>query len=301
MDLSKAIKIHSSAFKQIGMTDLFFHSFVGDVDLFPAESTEGRTQKTLDQMSENLTCCSPFALTVGDMAPRRGEFNGKYMEFQPGPTGHPTLRDLDIMLYVQSWLVNARQECRKNDRSDTLTFDVEDFYEFSGRARRDDRDEAFVQALERLRSSTYTTNTRPDWADTRGATVKPIKEYELERDEKGRITTATVRLSGFIIYMIDDELFSWIHKDFVMQSPMRKTICLVLMHYCIHEEEGHLTITFEKLHEITGSKRPPRKISELIDDIIENPLPGFVAEVDEEDETITFWCDFEITPDCPLE
>ena len=302
MEVVNVIKIHSSAFKQVGVVDLFINSIIGDINLFPYKSPVAMYQEMMDQMKESLTYCSPYAIAVGDMTPRRAEYKGKYMEFQPGPTGHPTLRDMDIMIYLQSWLANARIEGRKEDRSVSMTFDVEDFYAFSGRARRDDRDEAFVQALERLHSSSFTTNTQMRWErPSEGMAVHLVSEYTLERDDKGKLLTATVRVAKRMHRMIGEELFMLIPEDFVRQSPMRKALCLVLLSHCIWEEGEYVTIPFEKLHEISGSKRPFRKVSDLIDDIIENPLPGFVAEVEEEEKTITFWGEFETTPTCPRE
>jgi hypothetical protein len=278
---------------------MFFHSFTTDVELYNKQENHGLTE---DERTEELEIilgtyfdsnqyCSQFALSTGDMTPRRLEYMGKYIEFHPGQTGFPTVRDFDILLYCHSWLGNASLEDRNDDISDILEFEIEDFYEFSGRARRSDRDEVFEQALERLHSSTLTTNTNPFDRDSKEVTQKYLEEFDLVRDEKGRIKTVTVRLLSRTCRHMEVQAFAKYHKDFILQSPVRRMMYMYLNCTCIFECET-LTISFEQLHKITGSTRPSRKVSEVIDDILENPLPGFVAKVNEEDETVSFDCHF---------
>uniref|UniRef100_E6QW98 Uncharacterized protein n=1 Tax=mine drainage metagenome TaxID=410659 RepID=E6QW98_9ZZZZ len=299
MNLGNKIKIHSSAFKHIMMADMFFHSFTTDVDLCRSHENDEQTdderikevESLIDPFISANPYCSQFALSTGDMTPRRFDYLGKYMEFRPGPTGFPTVRDFDILLYCQSWLGNASLEGRDDDISDLLEFEIEDFYEFSGRSRNSDRGEAFEQALERLHSSTMTTNTKPFGLDSKEVTQKYLKEYDLARDEQGRITTVTVRVLHRTCHLLKAEAFSLYHKDFILQSPVRRTIYMYLSINCFYECED-LTLSFAQLHKISELAAPLRKLSSVIDDLVENPLPGFVAEVNEEDETVTFVCEF---------
>lgn len=232
---------------------------------------------------------SQYALSLGDMTPRRIEFEGRYMYFRPSQTGFPTYRDYDIMLYCQCWLGNATRGERMDDVTEKLEFDVEDFYEFSGRARRKDRDDAFVQALDRLTGSTFQTNTRPFGLDSKEVVQKYLKEYELVRDEKGRIKTVTVRVPHRMCVMFENDFYFVWNKDFLTLSPIHRMITMFVIGYT--QEPGEvpkLTVTFERLHQISCSSRDVKYVPEMIKNLVAGQIPDISVEVDEKDKTVTF-------------
>ncbi len=107
MEDHRITKINSAAFKHLIFMDIGIESFLRDVDLFctygdMTEDAKAVCREKRKELIENLPYRTTFALTTGDMNVRRIEYKGKFIEFFPSPTGLPTLRDLDILLYCES-------------------------------------------------------------------------------------------------------------------------------------------------------------------------------------------------------
>lgn len=293
MESGNSIKIHSSEFEQLMMVDFFWWSFSKDYDLFPCDKvTPDGIVEAYGYMDfcDDYPYCQQFSTHVGDMLPRRFEYKGKFMEFQPSPNGIATLRDYDILLYCQCGLANDPPvKNRKNEIGELLEFDVEDFYAFFGRARKGDRDEALVQALERLKGSTIITNTVCMGHDTTGEPRGYISGYRLVRDETSKIKTVFVQLPYRLSLLFDESWFRYYHDGFTNLSPSRKAIYMFLKCYAT-QPENFVTASYEKVRQITGATSPIRIFKNLIEDLEENSIPGYAATVHRNEQRVTFKC-----------
>lgn len=299
MKLNQTTKISSEPFDQITSVDFFLHSFVTDIDLCPKPRfdadgyylndsyEEFKASKSYQLRRVEKPYCPHFALSSGDMKSRRFEFEGKFMEFIPGPLGLPTVRDFDILLYCTSWLGNAVMQERHDDVANFLEFEVDDFYKFSGRARGDERDNAFVQALDRLSTSFITTNTKPLNHNPARKSVPYIPEYKLTRDDSGKIKTVWLRIQVRLCGLMRGNYKIVYDKSFFELSPVRRAIYMFVSLYCSQYEED-LTVTFAKLHQAVGATSPLRKFIAVIEELQEKPLPSFTSSINSSDETITF-------------
>lgn len=283
MEKPQAIKIASSAFKFIASLDIFAASFIKDEDLFPSEAAPADRQALYDEFVVDLPYCSPFAISVGDVKPRRYEYKGKFMEFIPSPQGLPTIRDFDVLIYCVTWIANAALDGRDDDVGATYEFEVEDFYRFAGRPRHGERESLFIQGLERLAGSSISTNTRPIGLNY--ASLNFIEKYQFGRDEAGRLRTVEIRLPHWIYCLAHNEYFNRIHRDYFNQSAARRLIYLFLKQYCGKKER--LTVPYAKLHEVTGSTSPLRKFKPLIDELIAKPLPEITSDKDDVAEKLS--------------
>lgn len=290
MDASKAIKIDPSTFKFIAVLDIFSASFVKDDGLFPmsddmSDVERGELNAKASEYVSNIPYCSPYSISIGDRTPRRFEYKGKFMEFSPSKTGLPTIRDFDILIYCGTWIANAAMDGRDDDVGAVYQLDVEDFYKFSGRAQNGEREDNFIEALDRLTGSGILTNTTP--IGLGADSFSYVEKYQLGRDNMGRLKTVTLQIPHRFYCLAHNEFFFEIHPDFFVLSNVRRIIYLFLKQFCGGEDD--LTVTFAKLHAITGAISPLRKFMLAIKEMVERPLPEYEVELNQASETVTVY------------
>ena len=283
MGKQQAIRIKSSAFKFIASLDLFAASFIKDEGLFPSDAAPSDRQAMYEEFAADLPFCSPFAISAGDVKPRRFEYKGKFIEFTPGPNGLPTIRDFDVLIYCVTWIANAAMDGRDADVGATYELEVEDFYRFAGRPRHGERENLFVQGLERLAGGSILTNTRPIGLDN--SSYNFIAAYQQDRDEAGRLKTVRIQLPHTIYCLAHNEFFDKIHRDYFNQSAVRRLIYLFLKQYC--GSADRLSVPYAKLHAVTCSTSPLRKFKPIIDELIAKPLPEFSSNKDDGAEKLS--------------
>lgn len=284
MGKKPAIKIQSSAFKKVlASLDIFATSFIKDADLFPADAEYDELDAKYAEFAPDLPYCSPYAISAGEMTPRRFEYKGKFIQFSPSSNGLPTIRDYDVLIYCITWIANAALEGRDNDVGATYEFEVDDFYGFAGRQRGSERENTLIQGLERLAGSTITTNTRPIGLEN--YTFNYIEKFELVRDDAGRLKSVCIKIPHTFYCLAHNEFFESIHADYFTLSAARRLIYLFLTLYCGGEK---LPLSFAKLHAVTGATSPLRKFMPVIQDLIDKPLPGLAAERNEGSEVLSF-------------
>jgi len=104
MEQHQAIKIDPSTFKFIASLDIFAASFIKDEGLFPLEADPSAREAMCDAFLIGTPYCSPYAISTGEMNPRRFEYKDRFIQFSPSPTGLPTIRDLDVLIYCITWI-----------------------------------------------------------------------------------------------------------------------------------------------------------------------------------------------------
>ena len=284
MRKKQAIKIDSSAFKFIAELDIFGLSFIKDVDLFPPDAEYEVLGARAAEFMADLPYCSPYAISAGDIKPRRFEYKGKFIQFSPSPNGLPTIRDYDVLIYCITWIVNAALEGRDDDVGSTYEFEVEDFYRFSGRPQNGNREETFTQGLDRLAGSNITTNTKPIGLDNQSFSF--VESYQLDKDKSGRLKSVRIKLPHTIYCLAHNEFFGTVHSDYFTLSSARRLIYLFIKQLCGSEEK--LLVPYSKLYAVTGSTSPLRKFLPVIDELVTKPLPEFSSEKIEEAEKLSF-------------
>jgi hypothetical protein len=271
MKKPQAIKIASSTFKFIAALDLFAASFIKDEDLFPSDAAPADREALYEEYAADLPYGPLFAISAGDMKPRRFEYKDKFIQSTPGPNGLPTIRDFDVLIYCVTWIANAALEGRDGGVRSTYEFEVEDFYKLSGRPRNGDRDNLFIQGLERLSGCEITTNTRPIGLEN--PSLNLIEEYEVGKDGEGRLKSVRIKLPHTIYCLAHNEYFVPIHSDYFTLSAARRQIYLFIKLFCGGRDA--LLVPFAKLHEITSSTSPLRKFLPVIDELVTKPLPEY--------------------------
>jgi len=283
MRKKQAIKIDSSAFKFIAELDIFGLSFIKDVDLFPPDAEYEVLGASAAEFMADLPYCSPYAISAGDIKPRRFEYKGKFIQFSPSPNGLPTIRDFDVLIYCITWIVNAALEGRDDDVGSTYEFEVEDFYRFSGRPRNGERESLFIQGLDRLAGSTVTTNTKPIGLDNQSFNF--VEHYQLDQDERGRLKSVRIKIPHTFYCLAHNEFFGTVHSDYFTLSAARRLIYLFIKQICGSKEK--LLVPYSKLYAVTGSTSPLRKFLPVIDELVTKPLPEFSSEKNDGAENLS--------------
>ena len=290
MDNSPIIKIDRTRIKFIATTDIFINSIAKDDDLFPVH--DGMTEeedaelwrKAREFVDSGLPYCAPYSLKTGDMIPRRFEYKGKFIEFAPSQTGLPTAKDFDILLYCTSWVANAATEGRMSDIGPVFQMDVTDFLAFSGRGMGGGQYDGLVQALERLAGGTITTNTKPFGQSA--TSFHYIQTYQLGRDASGRLEKVVIELPHRFYFLIANDIYYKYHHDFYTLSPAHRLIYMFIKNYVAPGFTR--SVSFNKLHTITGSTSPLRKFLPVIDDLAHSSLLEFSVAIDQVKEEVIF-------------
>jgi len=283
MNKPQPIQINPATFKFIAELDIFGLSFIKDVDLFPPDAEYEVLGARAAEFMADLPYCSPYAISAGDIKPRRFEYKGKFIQFSPSPNGLPTIRDFDVLIYCITWIVNAALEGRDDDVGSTYEFEVEDFYRFSGRPRNGERESLFIQGLDRLAGSTVTTNTKPIGLDNQSFNF--VEHYQLDQDERGRLKSVRIKIPHTFYCLAHNEFFGTVHSDYFTLSAARRLIYLFLKQLCGSEEK--LLVPYSKLYAVTGSTSPLRKFLPVIDELVTKPLPEFSSEKNDGAENLS--------------
>ena len=283
MNKPQPIQINPATFKFIAELDIFGLSFIKDVDLFPPDAEYEVLGARAAEFMADLPHCSPYAISAGDIKPRRFEYKGKFIQFSPSPNGLPTIRDYDVLIYCITWIANAALEGRDDDVGSTYEFEVEDFYKFSGRPRNGERESLFIQGLDRLAGSTVTTNTKPIGLDNQSFNF--VEHYQLDQDERGRLKSVRIKIPHTFYCLAHNEFFGTVHSDYFTLSAARRLIYLFLKQLCGSEEK--LLVPYSKLYAVTGSTSPLRKFLPVIDELVTKPLPEFSSEKNDGAENLS--------------
>ena len=283
MNKPQPIQINPATFKFIAELDIFGLSFIKDVDLFPPDAEYEVLGARAAEFMADLPHCSPYAISAGDIKPRRFEYKGKFIQFSPSPNGLPTIRDYDVLIYCITWIANAALEGRDDDVGSTYEFEVEDFYKFSGRSQNGNREETFTQGLDRLAGSTVTTNTKPIGLDNQSFNF--VEHYQLNQDERGRLKSVRIKIPHTFYCLAHNEFFGTVHSDYFTLSAARRLIYLFLKQLCGSEEK--LLVPYSKLYAVTGSTSPLRKFLPVIDELVTKPLPEFSSEKNDGAENLS--------------
>ena len=283
MNKPQPIQINPATFKFIAELDIFGLSFIKDVDLFPPDAEYEVLGARAAEFMADLPYCSPYAISAGDIKPRRFEYKGKFIQFSPSPNGLPTIRDYDVLIYCITWIANAALEGRDDDVGSTYEFEVEDFYKFSGRSQNGNREETFTQGLDRLAGSTVTTNTKPIGLDNQSFNF--VEHYQLDQDERGRLKSVRIKIPHTFYCLAHNEFFGTVHSDYFTLSAARRLIYLFLKQLCGSEEK--LLVPYSKLYAVTGSTSPLRKFLPVIDELVTKPLPEFSSEKNDGAENLS--------------
>lgn len=179
-------------------------------------------------------------------------YNGNSVKIKPSYTGLPTIFDKDILLYIASSLINAKNNGERI--SQYVTFTSYDYLITTNRCTGGKQYKLMKESLERLLGTIIETNIKTNNREiTKGFGI--IEDYEIvKKDKKGKAVAMKIKLSDwFYNSILGDEVLT-IDKDyFRLRKPTDRRLYELARKHCGNQECWKISLDKLKLKIGTGS------------------------------------------------
>lgn len=265
-------------------------------DLFICDVADAVLKDVMQQMEHPF-----YSLSKKPVTTIREYRNGDHwLRITPSVQGLATIYDKDILIYAISQLMaklNLSQEISRRVRINTHEFLV-----FTNRGTGGKDYRAFVEALERLRGTTITTNIRtgnqepnPTRELGTGATDEEqisvfglIDQGTVRRKQglDGRLQWVELVLSDWVFNAIKAKQVLTMSRDyFRLSKPYERRIYEIARKHCGRSKEWKIGL--ELLKKKMGATSPLKKFRFFINELAENDhLPDYVVEL--QGDIVTF-------------
>lgn len=201
------------------------------------------------------------------------EHNGNTIKIETGPHGLPTILDKDIMLYLTSALMRAKN--RGEQLSETIRFTIYDYLKSTNKTTGGSQYKQLEQGLVRLKGTTIQTNIK-----TNGTEIKEgfgiIDSWKVvKQDEDENAIAIEVRLSKWCYNSILGNEVLTIDRDyFKLGKPTDKRLYELARKHCGNQAAWQIKL--ETLKEKMGTTALIRKLRFNIKKTAEtNHLPEY--------------------------
>jgi plasmid replication initiation protein len=232
-----------------------------------------------------------------EMAIRRYEHEGKWLEVIPSAKGQATIYDKDILIYVVSQIMHKLNRGEKVERR--LRFNPRDLLTFVNRGTGGKDYEAFCDALDRLMGTVIKTNITtaeerasvPLGDEERLGWFHLIESAHVHRKngvDGGRIMSAEIQISEWIFNSIRRKSVLTLHRDyFRLRKPIERRVYELARKMC--GARHVFEIGLEKLLKRTGSRMELKRFRHTIREIATHDhLPDYSVGFDEDRDVVVF-------------
>lgn len=272
-----------------------------------AGEASGRSPRLPDRRGNELFVADVFdGLPKGDMASmefpvfslstkpdreiRRFDFpDGHFVEITPSAKGLATVYDRDILIYVMSQLVAAKNADKPIAK--TIRFVAHDLLRFSNRVSSGEGYTGLKQALERLRGTTISTNVKTGGEETFEVFGLIDKAKVVSETRDGRMKEVEVTLSDWSFRTIESfQVLTYNPEYFRLRKPLERRLYDIARKMC--GEKKTFRIGLEKLKDRCGSRSTPREFKRLVkaiadDDAAHAHIPDYGIRLGD-DEIVEF-------------
>ena len=223
--------------------------------------------------------------TKPDMATRRYELNGNWLEIRPSSKGLATVFDRDILIYCISQCMAALNEDREVHR--TLRLSAHDLLKATNRDTSRRGYNLFKDALTRLRSTELQTNIT-----TGGVEVLEgfgfIDSYRVVRETReGRMQAVEITLSDWLFNAIDAkgaDILTISPQYFQLRKPLERRLYEIARKSC-GTKNSMLRYGMDKLRLKTGSQSSTKEFRRMVKAIVDmnnekHHIPDYTFELD---------------------
>ncbi|WP_226583391.1 replication initiator protein A [Acuticoccus sediminis] len=269
---------------------------------------DSRTPLLPDRMQQvDFFVCDIFdAVPKGDMASmehplfsvatqpdrniRRYENGRNFIEITPSVKGIATVHDRDVLIYCISQIMAKIN--RKEPVHQRMRFKAYDMLKATNR-RTDGRAYAtLLDALERLRGTTVTTNIMTGEVEvTSGFGL--IESFELVRKTRdGRMQEVEVKLSDWVFNAISANEVLTLHRDyFRLRKPLERRMYELARKHCGQQTEWRISL--DHLRDKCGSTSPLKTFRMIVRRLIKEDerfghMPDYAVSLDDEKDVVTF-------------
>jgi plasmid replication initiation protein len=224
-----------------------------------------------------------------ELAIRRYEHNGNYVEITPSVKGLATIYDKDILIYAVSQLM--QKDNRNEPISPYIQINCYELLRFCNRGTGGKDYESLCSAIDRLMGTTISTNIVHEDGAEEYSTFGLIESAQVKRknnEQKGRIENVKIKLSDWIFDAIKANKVKTLNRDyFRLKKPIERRVYEIATKHCGDKHKWSISLLL--LHKKTGSRSNIRLFKGAIKLIEkENMLPDFQVEFDDDRKMVTF-------------
>lgn len=220
-----------------------------------------------------------------DIAIKRYENNGSWLEITPSVKGHATIYDKDILVYCISQIIAKMK--RGEQVSRRVKINSYEFLIFTNRGTGGKDYKALCESLDRLAGTRIITNIQSGDEEQRDS-FGLIETSSIRRKHglDGRMLWCEIQLSDWVFNAIRNKEVLTLHPDyFRLSKPLEKRIYEIARKHC--GQQYSWVIGLEQLHKKTGSKSPMKVFKQLVKNLVQNNhLPDYSLSL--ESEKVTF-------------
>ncbi len=227
-----------------------------------------------------------FALKAGDKKERNYKKEGFTVDIVPSVKyGLATIHDKDIWIYCVSKIMQAVRE--NQNVSKIVHFTIYDYLKTTNRAIGGRQYELTKDSLDRLRSTTITTNIETNGRrEARGFGL--IDAWHLVEEKDGRMIRVSVTLPDWLYRSIESKSVLTINPDyFRLRKPLDRRIYELARKHCGNNQSWKFDLS--TLHQRSGSTASMKEFRKAIKSLAEsNQLPDYCVEFDGKKNQVTF-------------
>ena len=222
-----------------------------------------------------------------EMAVRRYDHNGNWVEIKPSYKGLATIYDKDILIYCISQIMHKLREGEPVSRR--VRINTHDLLIFTNRGTAGKDYAALVEAIDRLSGTRISTNIRTgdeEQYDTFGL----IDAASIRRKHglNGRLLWCEVELSNWVFNAIQAQEVLTLHKDyFRLRKPIERRVYEIACKHC--GRQASWTIGLDTLLKKSGSKSSLKEFRRAVRHLVKHDhLPDYNVRFDEVSDNVTF-------------
>jgi plasmid replication initiation protein len=218
--------------------------------------------------------------TKPDTRVLRYEHRDVVVEIIPSVRGLATIFDKDILIYCISQLMAKKNA--GEPLAQTLHLNAHDVLVWTNRETSGDAYRRLLEAFERLRGTTITTNIKTN-GEAEGQVFGLIEKAKVIRQTRsGRMSEIEVKLSDWVYRIIEGSEVLTLSRDyFRLRKPTDRRIYELARKHCGEQDEWKISL--ELLHKKTGAGSHYREFKSMIRELVKNDhLPDYQVALDDE-------------------
>lgn len=244
-------------------------------DLFICDVTDAIIKDVMQGMEHPF-----FALSKRpDMAVRRYEHNGNYIEVTPSHRGLATIYDKDILIYCISQIMHKLRQGEQV--SQRVRINSRELLMWANRGTAGPNYRGLVEALDRLGGTRIITNIRTgdeEQYDNFGLINAASMRRKFGLD--GRLMWCEVELSNWVFNAIRADEVLTLHRDyFRLRKPIERRVYELARKHC--GRQSRWEIGLELLLTKCGSRSSLKEFRRLLADLVQGDhLPDYHVNLD---------------------
>lgn len=208
------------------------------------------------------------------------EHGNTKIKITPSVKGLATIFDKDVLIYCISQMIAKRN--RGEPLAQTVHLQAYDLLVWTNRETSGDAYKRLVDAFERLRGTSITTNLKAGGTEiTTGFGL--IESFRIVKDTPtGRMSELQVRLSDWMFKVIQNAEVLTLSRDyFRLRKPIERRIYEIARKHCGDQEEWK--VSMDLLQKKVGSTSVDRKFSMIVRQLVKHDhLPEYSVSLDGE-------------------